>query len=235
MPEPTVLIVAVNAERVQLQQTISVLRSHGIEYVVRESLRSALTSARAVTPLFVLVQGGEARLPLVTGVEQIATALGARVPLLVVANELTEAEEYRLFAAGARDVLSAPISPTRLRMRVLSMRRGALGEKQSATRIICGDLVIHPGRREAWIGDTEISLTRSEFDLLLALARDPRRVLTRDELVRSIGRGSNSKTVESHLSRLRRKISDQVGFRVIEPVRGVGYRLGTITLSRQVS
>ncbi|MGB5937074.1 MAG: winged helix-turn-helix domain-containing protein [Ornithinimicrobium sp.] len=95
--------------------------------------------------------------------------------------------------------------------------------------------MIHAGRREVWIGEREISLTRSEFDLLLALARDPRRVVTRDELVRSIGRGSTSKTVESHLSRLRKKLSARGGTRLIEPVRGVGYRLGTMVSAQQVS
>lgn len=235
MHEPTALVVPVNADPVSLQQTISVLRSHKIRFNSCDSTRSALALAKASSPLFVLVQGGVAGMPLISAVERLATAAGPRVALLVMADNLTESDEHRLFSAGARDVLNAPISPTRLRMRILSMRRGAIGEMQSSPRITCGDLVIHAGRREVWIGEREISLTRSEFDLLLALARDPRRVVTRDELVRSIGRGSTSKTVESHLSRLRKKLSARGGTRLIEPVRGVGYRLGTMVSAQQVS
>lgn len=71
-----------------------------------------------------------------------------------------------------------------------------------------------------------MNLTRSEFDLLVALARDPRRVMTRNELAVHVGVRSGPRAVETHLSRLRKKVIDADGPRLVESIRGVGYRLG---------
>ncbi|MGB6021624.1 MAG: response regulator transcription factor, partial [Ornithinimicrobium sp.] len=177
-------------------------------------------------PLLALVHGGTAGQPVVNAVEALAGATHGDVPILVMAESLSEAEEDRLFAAGARDVLTIPVAPTRLRVRILAMRRAVLRNAKAATTHVYGDLVIDTGRREASIGGEELCLTCSEFNLLVLLAREPRRVVTREVLATCIGQPGNGKAVESHLSRLRKKVSGASPTLAIEPVRGVGYRLG---------
>ncbi|MGB3828486.1 MAG: response regulator transcription factor [Ornithinimicrobium sp.] len=174
-------------------------------------------------------------IPLVHAVEKVAQATNLLLPILVLAEQLTEADEYRLLSSGARDVLSAPVAPTRLRMQILAMRRAAIGDAGATKHYTCGPMSIDVGRREVTIHGEEIDLTRSEFDLLVALARDPRRVVTREELCSTIGRPGNGKAVESHLSRLRKKVTTTSGSRLIEPVRGVGYRLGVVQSIQRVS
>jgi DNA-binding response OmpR family regulator len=93
--------------------------------------------------------------------------------------------------------------------------------------IVDGDLEIDPVSREAHVDGTEVALTRIEFDLLVTLAQQPRRVFTREQLMVSAWDEpfDGSHVLDAHLSRMRRKIADAGGQRVAHAVRGVGYRL----------
>jgi DNA-binding response OmpR family regulator len=90
-----------------------------------------------------------------------------------------------------------------------------------------GDLFIDPSRRSVRVGDREVALANKEFTLLRALATDPQRVFTKEELLRdvwgfrSMGR---TRTLDSHASRLRRKLDPESG-RYVVNCWGVGYRL----------
>jgi DNA-binding response OmpR family regulator len=90
-----------------------------------------------------------------------------------------------------------------------------------------GDLLIDPSRREVRVADRPVALANKEFALLRALAADPYRVFTKDELLkdvwgfRSMGR---TRTLDSHASRLRRKL-DPMSRRYVVNIWGVGYRL----------
>jgi DNA-binding response OmpR family regulator len=90
-----------------------------------------------------------------------------------------------------------------------------------------GELVVDPVRREVRVGERQVELANKEFALLRALASEPRRVFTKDELLRdvwgfrSMGR---TRTLDSHASRLRRKL-DPDGIRYVFNCWGVGYRL----------
>ncbi|MEJ7875923.1 MAG: winged helix-turn-helix domain-containing protein, partial [Solirubrobacterales bacterium] len=90
-----------------------------------------------------------------------------------------------------------------------------------------GDLAIDPSRREVRVDGEEVALANKEYELLLMLASDPRRVFTKAELLRDVwgfrtmGR---TRTLDSHASRLRRKL-DPEGTRFVTNCWGVGYRL----------
>jgi len=90
-----------------------------------------------------------------------------------------------------------------------------------------GDIFIDPSRREVRVRDSRVSLANKEFSLLCALAAEPTRVFTKEELLRdvwgfrSMGR---TRTLDSHASRLRRKLDPKSGSYVIN-VWGIGYRL----------
>ena len=97
----------------------------------------------------------------------------------------------------------------------------------AAERIVDGDLEIDLVAREVRVSGVEAPLTRIEFDLLTTLARHPRRVFTREQLMSSAWDEpfDGSHVLDAHLSRMRGKISEAGGERVAHAVRGVGYRL----------
>lgn len=96
-----------------------------------------------------------------------------------------------------------------------------------------GPLRIDVDGRRAFHGDTELSLTRTEFDLLTELMRTPARVWTREALLRSVWGtdwATDTHLVEVHVGNLRRKIeAGQTDLKLIRTVRGVGYRMETLT------
>jgi DNA-binding response OmpR family regulator len=96
-------------------------------------------------------------------------------------------------------------------------------------RIVEGDLEIDLVAREVRVDGSPTDLTRIEFDLLVTLARQPRRVFKRDQLMASAWDEpfDGSHVLDTHLSRLRGKITAAGGERVAHAVRGVGYRLRT--------
>jgi len=104
---------------------------------------------------------------------------------------------------------------------------GGAGPDVLDERIVDDELEIDLIAREARVAGVDVSLTRIEFDLLATLARHPRRVFTREQLMASAWDQpfDGSHVLDTHLSRLRGKILDAGGERIAHAVRGVGYRL----------
>ena len=130
---------------------------------------------------------------------------------------------------GADDYIPKPVHPRELAARLKAVLRRQQPEPQGQVRDInVGRLRLAPSSRESWLADQALSLTVSEFDLLLVLARRPGEVVTKDELFeRALRRPREpyDRSVDVHVSNLRQKLQALGGGVEIETARALGYRL----------
>jgi two-component system response regulator TctD len=124
------------------------------------------------------------------------------------------------------DHLDKPFSYEDLRARIRANLRRRHDRLDEPMRV--GEILIDPARRKVTVGDRDVHLARKEFTLLRVLATDPARVFSKEELMRDVwGSGApagNTRTLDSHASRLRRKL-DPDGARYVVNCWGIGYRL----------
>ncbi len=153
----------------------------------------------------------------------------SNVPIVMLTAKGDEADRVAGLEIGADDYVPKPFSPRELLARIRAVLRRARPEKQEeeATRILVGNLVIDTTTREVFREGQRADLTGIEFDILVALARRPGRVIPRDSLLAQAGRSDvivGERTVDVHISHLRQKLRDDPP-RLIKTVRGVGYVL----------
>lgn len=152
----------------------------------------------------------------------IRDASDAPIIFLSAADEV----EDRLagLRAGADDYLAKPFSMDELMLRVRALLRRSGRLDADAIRV--GDLVVDDAGRTATRADTNLELTKVEFDVLLVMARHPGRVLSKTRLLSDVWGfdGYDVNLVEVAMSGLRRKL-ERKGPRLIHTVRGVGYVL----------
>jgi DNA-binding response OmpR family regulator len=147
------------------------------------------------------------------------------LPVIVVSGRGTEADRVRGITAGADDYLVKPFSYPELAARVQAVLRRRSARREGPVRV--GDLEIDPSRREVRVDGREVRLANKEFALLRALAAEPTRVFTKQDLLRDVWGFrtlARTRTLDSHASRLRRKL-DPEATRFVKNCWGVGYRL----------
>lgn len=201
------------------------LRRDGHEVAVVSSGNSALEiSSAGVADLMVLDLG----LPGMDGLEVIRSLRqqGSKLPIIVVTARTSDLDFVVGLDAGADDYVGKPFRIDVLLARVRALvRRGS-----SPATLRVGELVIESAARRVRIGDDEVNLTPKEYDVLLLLSQNVGRVLSREQIMKEIWRGEwygGSKTLDMHVSGLRRKLADVGHGRepTIGTVRGVGFRL----------
>jgi len=157
---------------------------------------------------------------------QFITMISAVGDLPVIAMDRDRVGVGTLLIAGAADATSGAPDVDEIDARVRSAleRAGGVGPEGA---VIIGDLRIDPASREAMIGERELDLSRKEFDLLLTLARRAGTVVSKQELLADVWhRSGNDKTVDVHLSWLRRKMGESASEpNYLRTVRGVGVKL----------
>jgi len=152
------------------------------------------------------------------------------VPVIVLTSRDEETDRVVGLELGADDYVLKPFSPREVAARVRAVLRRASKSAQTEDKPIrAGALSLDTSRRKAAIADRELGLSRTEFNLLALFLRSPGRVFERSQILESVW-GSDvvvgDRTVDVHVKALRRKIEEAGGDpRVLETVRGVGYRL----------
>jgi DNA-binding response OmpR family regulator len=147
------------------------------------------------------------------------------VPVLMLTARGDETDLVVGLGVGADDYLRKPFSMRELVARVHALLRRAERAAAADPRALrAGPVEVNLVERRVLVGAEEIHLTRTEFELLVCLASQPRAVLARERLVAEVwgwGEGASGRTVDSHIKALRRKL----GGDLIRTVHGVGYAL----------
>lgn len=148
------------------------------------------------------------------------------VPVIALARSEDHVERVRALERGADDALARPFAYDELLARIRALLRRSA--PPTGDVLVAGDLTIDRPTRRVHVRDTLVELSAKEFELVVALAADPHKVHTKADLLRdvwgfkSLGR---TRTLESHASRVRRKLNVSAADRYVVNVWGVGYRL----------
>lgn len=150
---------------------------------------------------------------------------GNEVPILFLSARTDEETVVRGMNIGADDYLRKPFGVEELKIRMEKALKRSPPKRQT---VEVGPLALDIGKRSAVLAGKHLNLGRREFDILTVLANRPGDVVTREYIITYLGENADlyDRTIDSHISHLRRKIRDAAGESVqIAPVYGVGYRL----------
>jgi DNA-binding response OmpR family regulator len=148
------------------------------------------------------------------------------VPVILLTPSSDPVDRVRALDRGADDVIGRPFAYEELLARIRALLRRT--SSANGEVLVAGNLVVDRRTRRVSVRDRLVSLSAKEFDLLVRLASEPNRVFTKEHLLREVwgfralGR---TRTLESHASRLRRKLNVSEDDRYVVNVWGVGYRL----------
>ena len=203
------------------------LSNEGFRVVLAADGPQALELADAEQPDLVVL---DLMLPGMDGLE-VCRRLQTRrwVPVLMLTARTEEADKVAGFAVGADDYLTKPFSLRELTVRVRAILRRVerISSTPSSDPIELGGLSIDPSRRKVSLDGEEVQLTPLEFEILLAMARDPGVVFTREQLMDRVWGYrdyAGGRVVDSHVARIRRKLGeDGAEPRFVRTVHGVGY------------
>src|SRR5881398_2678589 len=154
----------------------------------------------------------------------------SKVPVILLTARGQETDKVRGLRGGADDYMTKPFGLQELFARIDAVMRRS---ESSSTRTVCEDdlIKLDPATREASAGNQKLKLSPKEFDLLMYLFKNRERVVPRDELLSRVWNyrvdlNLNSRTVDTHVTRLRRKLQKAVGTdaAVIVAVAKIGYR-----------
>ncbi|MDQ7904560.1 response regulator transcription factor [Phytohabitans sp. ZYX-F-186] len=205
---------------------IRALRERGHAVAAAHTAMAGLQTALQDRPDLVVLDLG---LPDLDGLELLRMLRGvSTVPVIIATARDDEAEIVRGLDAGADDYVVKPFTAAQLDARVRAVLRRGAGDPGEST-VVVGELRVDPRSREATLGGTALDLTPREFDLLHHLAARAGQVVTKRELLTEVWQvpyGGADKTVDVHLSWLRRKLGETAQEpHYLHTVRGVGVRL----------
>lgn len=155
----------------------------------------------------------------------VVSRFDPRLPVIVLSGRGASEDRVRGLEFGADDYVVKPFVHAELRARIMAVLRRVEQRRSGPIRV--GEIVVDPARWRAWVGGREVKLSKKEFSLLRVLAGDPHRVFSKRELLDEVWghrTPTRTRTLDSHASRLRRKL-DPDRARFVINCWGVGYRL----------
>jgi DNA-binding response OmpR family regulator len=226
---PRVLVVDDEAPLVRL--VAAYLSRDGLDVETVGDGRDAIARARAWDPAVIVLDLG---LPGADGVEVCrAVRTFSDCYIIMLTARVEEIDKLVGLSVGADDYLTKPFSPRELVARVRAMLRRPRLEGTApdvGAPVVFGGLSLELAGREVSVRGTPVELTRTEFDVLAALAAHPRTAFTRAQLIEAVWGPAwvgDEHLVDVHIGHVRRKLGDDPGSPVyIRTVRGVGYRMG---------
>jgi DNA-binding response OmpR family regulator len=223
VPRPLALIVEDAEEFVEL--TRALLEAEGFEVSSAGTAAEGIALARDLDPDLVIL---DITLPDGLGFEVCRVIRTFSDPyVVVVSGRRDEIDKVLGFEVGADDYLTKPFSSRELSARITAMRRRPRAARASNLREF-GDVVIDTDSREVTLRGEPVDLTRTEFDLLDVLSANPRRALSREELLEQVWGGGwfgDTHVVDVHVANLRKKIGESGRApQYLKTVRDVGFR-----------
>lgn len=229
-----VRVLVVDDEQMLADLLASALRYEGWEVTTAGTGIAAVRIAREIEPDVVVL---DIMLPDFDGLEVMRRIHGHQPSVPVLFLTAKDAVEDRVagLTAGGDDYVTKPFSLEEVvaRLRALLRRSGASAEREDHVLSV-GDLTMDEDSHEVWRGEDSIHLTATEFELLRYLMRNPRRVLSKPQILDRVWNydfGGQANIVELYISYLRRKI-DKGRQPMIHTMRGVGYVLKPVESPR---
>jgi len=204
------------------------LRAKGYSVEALNNPTQSIAKIRAFQPDLIIL---DVMMPEISGI-QLCRMLRAdpktkTTPIIFLTAKAEEADRVLGLEVGGDDYICKPFSVKELLLRVQGLlRRVTSAESEHASRLALGTIVLDSERHEVRVKGTPIELTATEFRLLQLLMERKGRVQTREHLLLNVWNYETeieTRTVDTHIRRLREKLGDQAD--LIETLRGVGYRM----------
>ena len=226
---PVLRIAALEDDEAQGQMLVDWLGAAGHRVHWYRNGRALIRDLKREQPELLLLDW---EVPQMSGAEVLnwaRTNLETRLPVVFVTNHDAEADIVRALTDGADDYLIKPLRRAELLARIAAVWRRYRREDAGAASVSFGAYTLRRAAREITFGGKTIGLTETEFDLAWLLFSNPGRLLTRDyllEAVLGIAGDVHTRTMDTHISRLRRKLDlrPENGCRLVS-IYGYGYRL----------
>ncbi len=218
-------ILVVDDEASIVDAVATALRYEGFEVEEATTGRDAIAAAARFEPDLVILDW---MLPDVEGIEvgRRFRRQGFKTAILFLTAKDAVENKVDALRAGGDDYVTKPFSLAEVVARVHAILRRTAGDLPGDV-LRYGDLVLDEARHEVFRGERAINLTATEFSLLRFFLLNPRRVLSKGQILQNVWKydfGGNSNVVETYVSYLRRKL-DKSGPSLIKTVRQVGYML----------
>jgi two-component system, OmpR family, response regulator len=218
-------ILVVDDESSIVDAVATALRYEGFEVEEAATGRAALEAAARFAPDLIVLDW---MLPDIEGIEvgRRLRANGDRTAILFLTAKDAVENKVDALRAGGDDYVTKPFSLAEVVARVHAILRRTGGELPGDV-LRFADLVLDESRHEVFRGDAQVQLTATEFALLRYFMLNPRRVLSKGQILQNVWRydfGGNANVVETYVSYLRRKL-DAAGPPLIKTVRQAGYML----------
>ena len=226
-------ILVIDDEPAILTLVTAYLKAEGFEFQTATDGPGGLSLARTFKPEIIVL---DVMLPGIDGIELLARLRReSDVYVILLTARAEETDKIVGLSVGADDYLTKPFSPRELVARIkaalrrlpLNKQHSGEGENPTAEEPLLlsfAHLRIDPAARRVWVGEHLIDLTTVEFDLLLNLAQNEGRVLSREQLLEKVWGYDfygDTRVVDVHIGHIRQKLEDES---FIETIRGIGYR-----------